>query len=319
MSAAVNSEMISSGLNCSRNRISVLVPSYRRPQQLERCLAALVSQERHADQIIIVIHAEDDETRRVVLQRKGRLPIDMVEVAVTGQVWALNAGLAHVRGEIVAITDDDAAPRPQWLKRIEEHFSSDPKIGGVGGRDWVHEDGTIVQGQKTLVGRVLWFGRIVGDHHQGGGAARDVDILKGANCSFRMAAIQNIGFDSRLRGKGAQVHNDMLASLAVRKAGWRLVYDPDVAVDHFPAQRFDNDQRRSFNSTATADRTYNLRLALRMVSPGWKRMAALIWFYLVGTRDEPGLLSFLRMLARREPYAVQRFRSAHGFLFERQQ
>ena len=70
---------------------------------------------------------------------------------------------------------------------------------------------------------------------------------------------------------------------------------------------------------ATADRAYNLRLALRMVSPGWKRMTALMWFYLVGTRDEPGLVNFLRMLARGEPYAVHRFCSAHGFMIERRQ
>ena len=92
---------------------------------------------------------------------------------------ALNAGLAHCTGDVLAITDDDAAPRSHWLARIEGHFASDPKIGAVGGRDWIYHDGVVELGDSTVVGRILWFGRVVGNHHRGVGPARDVDLLKG--------------------------------------------------------------------------------------------------------------------------------------------
>jgi len=36
-------------------------------------------------------------------------------------------------------------------------------------------------------------------------------------------------------------------------AGWKLIYDPRVAVDHYPAQRFDEDQRNKFNQIAQSE------------------------------------------------------------------
>jgi cellulose synthase/poly-beta-1,6-N-acetylglucosamine synthase-like glycosyltransferase len=291
--------------------LSVLIPSYRRPTDLERCLGALSVQDRRADQILVVVRIGDEETSRAVRSWHEKLPLMIVEVTAPGQVHALNAGLAQCKGHIVAITDDDAAPRPDWLARIEVHFEADDKLGGVGGRDWVHQNGGMEIGQRRIVGKVQWFGRVVGHHHLGAGPAREVDTLKGANCAFRMSAIGPVGFNSHLRGTGAQVHNDMAASLAVRRAGWRLVYDPEVAVDHYPAARFDRDARGKFDAQATADRAYNFRVALAEISPLPRRLAAMAWHYAVGTRDEPGVLNGLRMIARREPYGLQKFLAAH--------
>ena len=47
-------------------RISVVVPSYRRPDALARCLPALLAQERAADELIVVVRADDAETRQLL-------------------------------------------------------------------------------------------------------------------------------------------------------------------------------------------------------------------------------------------------------------
>jgi cellulose synthase/poly-beta-1,6-N-acetylglucosamine synthase-like glycosyltransferase len=295
-------------------KVSVVVPTYRRHHELHRCCEALACQSRAADQVVIVVRAGDKESAEVVTTWRRGLEIEIVQVMLSGQVHALNAGLKRCTGDIVAITDDDAAPRADWLARIEAYFEADPKLGGLGGRDWVHQDGIVEAAEQALVGRVLWYGRVVGNHHLGVGGVREVDVLKGANCAFRMAAIGPIGFDTRLLGKGAQVHNDMVASLAVKQAGWKIVFDPAVAVDHYPAPRFDRDQRHRFDPQATADSAYNFRLALREISPTWKRVAAFFWHYVVGTRDEPGLVNLLRLLGRREQNALLKFRAAHGLV-----
>jgi cellulose synthase/poly-beta-1,6-N-acetylglucosamine synthase-like glycosyltransferase len=276
--------------------LSVVIPSYRRSLDLARCLGALSAQDRLADQVLVVVRTADEDTLRVAAAWQERLPLKIIEVTAPGQVHALNAGLARCTGEVVAITDDDAAPRPDWLVRIEAYFEADKRIGGVGGRDWVHHNGMIEAGAERIVGKVRWFGRFAGNHHLGVGPAREVDSLKGANLAFRISAIRPIGFDTRLRGSGAQANNDMIASLAVKRAGWRLIYDPEVAVDHYPAPRFDRDGRGNFDPLAAADRAYNYRLALQQISPAWRRWAAILWFHIVGTSDEPGVL---RPLARR--------------------
>lgn len=291
---------------------SILIPSYRRPDDLQRCFTALASQTRKPGQVITVARTGDSKTIALCQTWQTHLPLTIVEVTTPGQVHALNAGLAHCTGEIVAITDDDAAPHADWLARIEARFAANPKLGGVGGRDWVHHHGRIETGPAHPAGKVQFFGRITGNHHLGTGPARDVDILKGANCAFRMQAIRPIGFNTTLRGTGAQVHNDMVACLAIKRAGWRIIYDPAIAVDHFPAPRFDSDARNQFNPQATADRAYNLRVALSMISPPPLRYAAWIWHYLVGTRDEPGIFNLARALSRRDPNAWKRFRAAHN-------
>src|SRR5262245_59918316 len=99
--------------------ISVLVPTYRRPRDLARCLAVLRAQERLPDQVVIVTRDTDAETRASLADADlSPLHPTVVEVARPGVVAAMNAGLAAATGAIVAITDDDAAPRPDWLRRI---------------------------------------------------------------------------------------------------------------------------------------------------------------------------------------------------------
>jgi glycosyltransferase involved in cell wall biosynthesis len=111
-------------------KISVLVPTYRRSQDLERCLKALRKQTSEAYEVLLVVRDIDQETQ-VFLQNFSGAPLALkvVDVVVPGQVAALNAGLAAATGDIIAITDDDAAPHPDWLERIERHFLADATIG----------------------------------------------------------------------------------------------------------------------------------------------------------------------------------------------
>src|ERR1700744_1116666 len=272
-------------------KVTVLVPTYRRPADLARCLAALQRQSRAPDEVVVVARADDDGTHTCLRDPAvlGRLPLVIAPVGVPGQVAALNRGLDAASGDVIAITDDDAAPHVDWVARLAAAFENDARLGALGGRDWVHEKGRVLDGERALVGKVTAHGKIIGNHHLGVGGAREIDILKGANMSYRRDAVRAIRFDARLRGAGAQVHNDMAFSLAVRNAGWKLVYDPQVAVDHFPAERFDEDKRDAQTMAALRNAAYNFHLILRDQLPPVRRETAWWWWTLVGTRLYPGL------------------------------
>ena len=222
------------------------------------------------------------------------LPLQIVNITIPGVVAALNAGLAAVEGDIVSITDDDAAPHPDWLEKITAHFISDSRIGGVGGRDWIHQDNNLENDSRQIVGKLQWFGRVIGNHHLGVGEPREVDILKGVNMSFRQIAIANLRFDQRMQGTGAQVHFEMAFTLALKRAGWKIIYDPQVQVDHYPAQRFDEDQRNNFNEIALTNLVHNETLVLLDHLPPLRRAVFLFWAVFVGTRDSLGLVQLLR-------------------------
>lgn len=276
-------------------KISVLIPTYQRPQDLERCLEALSKQTLAADTIIVVARASDTATWSVLDNWQKKMPINPVIVDEPGQVKALNAGLKHANADIIAITDDDAAPRPEWLSRIKKHFMENPKVGGVGGRDWVHQYGRIEDDSRNIVGKVSWYGRVIGNHHLGVGEARKVDVLKGANMSYRRSAIEGIHFNEQLKGTGAQVHNDLCFSLEVRHKGWDLIYDPKVAIDHYPAERFDEDKRDELNITALTNAAHNETLALLRYYPPIQRSIYLLWAFTIGTRVTPGILQAVRL------------------------
>ena len=278
--------------------ISVLIPTYRRPQDLCRCLAALAAQTRPADEVLVVVRDTDTETRAFLADAPPLPGLRLVSVGVPGVLAAMSAGLDLATGDIVALTDDDTAPYPDWLARIEAHFNADPNVGGVGGRDWQPND----HRSRAVVGKIQWHGRVIGNHHLGVGDAREVDILKGANCAYRAAPLKKIGFDTRLRGEGAQAHWELALGMAMRRDGWKLIYDPKVALDHFIAQRFDEDtnHRGFFQSTGLTNSVHNETLILLTYLPPLRRLAFLAWAFFAGTRVEPGLLQVPRLLRRRE-------------------
>lgn len=273
-------------------KVTVLVPTYRRPEDLARCLSALLCQQRAPDQIVIVARADDAATHACLAEHVTPrvLNVEVATVDEPGQVAALNRGLDAATGDVIAITDDDAAPRADWVARITAHFEADAKLGALGGRDWVHEEGRVLDGERELVGRVQRSGRIVGNHHLGVGEAREVDLLKGANMSYRRAAIGELRFDRRLRGTGAQTHNDMAFSMGVKRAGWKLVYDPLVAVDHYPAPRPGEDPRNAQTLASIRNGAFNFHLILRGNLAPLHRETAWWWWTLIGTRVYPGLL-----------------------------
>jgi len=291
--------------------ISVLIPTYRRPLDLNRCLTALESQTRPAEQVVIVVRDTDEETRDFLAGFGPRLPgLSVVTVCAPGVLAAMTAGLAQTHGDIIALTDDDTAPYPDWLARIEAHFDADSKVGGVGGRDWQPNDAR----SRSVVGKIQWHGRVIGNHHLGVGEAREVDVLKGANCAYRAEPLKKIGFESRLRGEGAQAHWELALGMAMRQAGWKLIYDPAVALDHFIAQRFDHDtnHRGFFQASGLTNSVHNETLIMLTYLPPLRRAAFLAWALPVGTWAEPGLLQVPRLLLRREKNTWNRLHATYA-------
>jgi cellulose synthase/poly-beta-1,6-N-acetylglucosamine synthase-like glycosyltransferase len=294
-------------------KLTIIVPTYNRQFDLIRCLGAIAEQERLADQVLVVARRDDLATLELLTEWNAKLPLTVKYPELSGQVNALNAGLSAAVGDVIAITDDDAAPRRNWLKMIEQHFERDSHVGAVGGRDWLHYGSDIVDGSEKIVGKVTWFGRLIGNHHLGVGPAREVDFLKGANMSYRHSAIEHSHFDTRLRGVGAQVSNDMAFSMAVKARGWKLLYDPEVAVDHFPAPRLDLDVRGVFNSISAEHTAFNQYWAIATsLSSGFRRSAARVFQFLIGSRALPGYLHLLWGFVVLDPNVTLRWKAANN-------
>ncbi|MFZ4728667.1 MAG: glycosyltransferase family 2 protein [Pseudanabaena sp.] len=288
-------------------KITVVVPTYLRPQDLIRCLGALKQQNKPVDELWVIVRDTDRETWQFLdTFDRGTLPFHTATVTATGVIAAMNIGLESATGDIVAFTDDDAAPHPDWLEKIESYYLADDQVGGVGGRDWVYHGTRLEDGSQAVVGKLQWFGRLIGNHHIGIGEGREVDVLKGVNMSFRRKAIADLRFDQRMRGTGAQVNFEVVFSLTLRQKGWKLIYDPQIAVDHFPAQRFDEDQRNSFNAQASVNSVHNETVALLGYLSPLQRLVFTIWAIAIGTSEAFGVLQCIRYLPKEGDVARQK-------------
>lgn len=296
--------------------LSLIVPTYRRQERLRACLTAALGQKCAADEIIVVYRGVDDGSLAILHELQPTCPTLRIHaVDQPGVIAAMNAGLAVAEGEIIALTDDDGAPWPDWGERIEKHFADDPKLGVLGGKDWQYKPAVpggplaLDDGRETRAGLMQWWGRVIGMHHWAvPGPPREVAVVKGVNIAFRAEALRAVGgFDTRLAGTGAQVHWELAVCLAIRRAGWKVVFDPSLGVDHFPAPRFDEDQRGRFNSLAHRNMVFNETLVLAEHFSWPRRWVFAAWALLVGTRPAPGLLQLPRLILLRDRHIFHRY------------
>src|SRR5688500_18176629 len=95
-------------------RISVVIPTYHRPDLLRRCLTAVMGQRLPHDafEIIVVDDGHDDETRELVASMaQGLHPAPLLRYlrpdAGRGPAVARNAGWRAANAPLIAFTDDD--------------------------------------------------------------------------------------------------------------------------------------------------------------------------------------------------------------------
>ena len=103
-------------------RVSVVIPTYRRPELLSRCLAAVFAQRLGpADfEVTVVDDGHDDATRQAVDRMRAAAPPGAILVYLRpaqgrGPAVARNWGWRASRAPLIAFTDDDTIPDPDWL------------------------------------------------------------------------------------------------------------------------------------------------------------------------------------------------------------
>ncbi len=117
--------------------VSVVVPTRGRPALLQRCLDALIEQEfdPSAYEVLVVVDGPDQTTRQVVREAALRSRTGIYSVwqrGAKGPAAARNRGWRLASGQIVAFTDDDCIPDPQWLRAGVEAFLMEGVVGASG-------------------------------------------------------------------------------------------------------------------------------------------------------------------------------------------
>ena len=125
----------------SRPQVSVVIPTYRRPALLLRCLEGVAAQRLPASayEVLIVDDGHDDATRQAVQlwQRtnpRGPAVRYLRPTTGRGPAVARNVGWRAADAPLVAFTDDDTVPQPGWLAEGVAAMARHAEWSGLCGR-----------------------------------------------------------------------------------------------------------------------------------------------------------------------------------------
>ena len=104
------------------NGISIIMPTFRRPQDLPRALDSLLAQKDVELPVEIIVADNDpDASAKAVIAKYSRssaMPIKYVHCPNPGVSNARNAAIAVAKGRYFAWLDDDQEAAPNWLSEL---------------------------------------------------------------------------------------------------------------------------------------------------------------------------------------------------------
>ena len=114
-------------------KISVVVPTYARPEHLHRLLGALKEQQfpTHDFEVLVVDDGSPSNARPNSSWFTGNQKL--LGQKNQGPAAARNYGSQHASGKLLAFTDDDCIPDTQWLNALWHAYEQTPKalLGGL--------------------------------------------------------------------------------------------------------------------------------------------------------------------------------------------
>ncbi|HXX77958.1 MAG TPA: glycosyltransferase, partial [Ktedonobacteraceae bacterium] len=133
--------------------VSIVIPSYNRAKELERCLRSLYALDYPAEclEIIVVDDASSDETHTMLQHIRQEAAACGVVIRTlhhekqSGAGKSRNTGTEVAQFDLIAYIDSDCVASPKWLKELVPAFQ-EGNMGAVGGMIRAYD-------RKALFGR----------------------------------------------------------------------------------------------------------------------------------------------------------------------
>jgi O-antigen biosynthesis protein len=219
--------------------VSVMVPTFDRPETLRRCLTALMQQQspRTIEFIVIDNHPQSGLTPSIVAAFP---PVKLISEPQAGSSRARNVGIRACTYGIIVMVDDDVVVPPTWLELLLAPFNR-PEVSAVTGQIMPLEVTTPAQQLFEVFGGLGrgWQRRQVNrawaDRHHTT-AVPSWELGATANAAFRAAIFQDpaIGNFHEALGGGTPTKGgeDTYFLYKVLQGGGTIVYEPTAWLWH---------------------------------------------------------------------------------------
>jgi glycosyltransferase involved in cell wall biosynthesis len=214
--------------------LSIILCTYNRAALLARALSALCRDSRSSApvEVIVVDNNSTDATAAVVERFMSmRIPVRYLHEPRQGLSHARNAGILSTTAPLVAFTDDDVEPAPQWIDAVLAAFARHPQIAWVGGKvlpRWPARPPAWLNASHWAPLALVDYGdeELVLDDCQ-------PLCVVGANLAIRRQALIACGlFATNVQriGAGGGTTEDHELQMRMREAGLHGRYDPALVV-----------------------------------------------------------------------------------------
>ena len=222
-----------------RPEYSIVVPTYRRPDQLARCLSAIEALDFPRDrfEVLVVDDGSPAPPIELVASLERSLDIHLVCAPHGGPAAARNTGARRARGRHLVFTDDDCAPHPDWLRAIDRWLSTSQEPLAIGGHTVNRlADNIYATASQEIVDFLYEYF---------GGHSAERRFFTTNNFVIPRAEFLMIGgFDEGFELAAAE---DRDLCERWRASGKALQYAPDVVVDHAHTLNFARFNRQHFH------------------------------------------------------------------------
>lgn len=211
--------------------VSVVIPVYN---QIDYTYVCLVSILEHTEDVPYEVIIADDVSTDATAELSKFVENVTICRNETNQGFLKNCNqaAAAARGKYVMFLNNDTQVTAGWLKSLVDLIESDSSIGMVGSK-LVYPDGRLQE-----AGGILWsdgsgwnYGRLDDPEKPEYNYVKDVDYISGAAIMLSVDLWKRIGgFDERFAPAYCE---DSDLAFEVRKAGYRVVYQPLSKVIHY--------------------------------------------------------------------------------------
>ena len=236
--------------------VSVIVPAYNEAANIAGTVRSLLANDYPQLEVIVVDDGSSDDTAGIV-ERLALPRVRVVRQRNAGKPAALNTGVGYARGDILILVDGDTVFAPDAIGRLIQPLR-DPGVGAVSGNTKVANRGGLL-GRWQHLEYVINFNldRRMFD------VGRCMPTVPGAIGAFRRSAVRDVGGVSQ-----DTLAEDTDVTMAVIRAGWRVVYQPGaVAWTEAPASLRQLWRQRYRWSYGTMQAVWKHRRALGQPGP----------------------------------------------------
>jgi GT2 family glycosyltransferase len=239
-------------------RVSVIIATYNRHRDLERCLNSLMRQTFRGSEIIVIDNGSTDNTPSLL----KNYSVKVIRDDTRNLYYIYNLGWRCASADIVSYLSDDSEVEPNWLENSIKTFKEFKGVGAVAGPVIaVGEQQIMSTYDEVMSSKLLWiFGAIyekvvtegklrsaiatfcesgaftVGSIFEESRKLEkpvDIDIFGNNNIAVKRSVLEELGgFDENFRWNG-----DGDFYLRMRRRGYRLLFNPKAVVWHYPSKQ----------------------------------------------------------------------------------